>query len=305
VVALTLLVACVNVANLLLVRARQRARDLTVRAALGAGRWRLVRQLGVEALVLGAAGGAGAFLVAGATAGLLTGFVLPGGLPVAAADPRPGPWAFVFGVGIGLVAAVLFGTLPAWRASRADALGGLRSRQSPASRRGGWSALLAVQTGLSLCSWWVPRCSSEHSSVERQLDDVMATQRFGATLLGFFSLLALTMAGVGIYGVAAHAVAATRREIGIRMALGARAGRVVADVLGSVMSATAVGALAGILGAVALVRLLDTFLFGVTPMDPLAFAWALAALGATALLAAVLPARWAARVDPAETMRTE
>jgi ABC-type antimicrobial peptide transport system permease subunit len=113
------------------------------------------------------------------------------------------------------------------------------------------------------------------------------------------------MAGVGIYGVAAHAVAATRREIGIRMALGARAGRVVADVLGSVMSATAVGALAGILGAVALVRLLDTFLFGVTPMDPLAFAWALAALGATALLAAVLPARWAARVDPAETMRTE
>jgi len=169
--------------------------------------------------------------------------------------------------------------------------------------RGHAPALATLQEALRQVEPTLPFFDAR--SVARQLDQVMAAQRFGATLLGFFSVLALVIAGVGIYGVAAHTVASERREIGIRMALGGRAAAVVRGVMGRAAAATALGALGGVLGAVALVGLLDAFLYGVTPLDPLAFAWALGTLGGAAVLAAALPARRAAAVDPAETMRAE
>ncbi|MEX2529552.1 MAG: FtsX-like permease family protein [Gemmatimonadota bacterium] len=142
-------------------------------------------------------------------------------------------------------------------------------------------------------------------AISDQLDRVLATQRFGTTLLGLFSALALLIAGVGIYGVASWTVAAGRREIGIRMALGAKSQRVLTGVLGRTASATAAGALIGLAAAVVLTDLLEAFLYGVTPLDRNAFFAALLALVFASVIATWIPARRAIRIDPAETMRTE
>jgi hypothetical protein len=142
-------------------------------------------------------------------------------------------------------------------------------------------------------------------AVHDQLGGVMATQRFGAALLGLFSALAVLITAIGVYGVAAWAVAARRREIGIRMALGADASRILTGVLGGTGSATAAGAALGLVAAAGLTRLLESFLYQVAPLDPAAFTAALASLALVATLAAWLPGRRAVRVDPADTMRTE
>jgi ABC-type antimicrobial peptide transport system permease subunit len=110
---------------------------------------------------------------------------------------------------------------------------------------------------------------------------------------------------VGIYGVAAHVVALERRDIGIRMALGARARPVVRQVLARTLLAVLAGALCGIVGAGMLTRLVSGLLYGVTPLDPAAFAAALGALLVAALLAAAVPAHRAASVDPALTLRAD
>jgi predicted permease len=522
VVGLTLLMACVNVANLLVVRARRRARDLAVRSALGAGRGRLFRQLGLEALLLGLAGGGLSLGTARAGVALLSGFTLPGGVPVDRAGLRLGLEASLLAGGLGLVAAVLFGAVPAWRASGPKALGGLRVREGARGGRAGWGLLLAAQSGLSVVLlvgaalfgrtlqealrtdlgfrpdsvaalsvrlrphgatgeeavrlveavldqtrarpgitgaafathvpvsartlalpflpeggervpggmsinvvtagyfdllgipllsgrtfdardrgdgprviivneaaaellWpgenplgrgarivfherpstvvgvvgqtlyhdlsdrdqayvyyplsqlagpaasrasFLARSSGGSTralealrnsvdevapllptyagrSVSDQLDTVLATQRFGAALLGLFSGLALVIAAVGVYGVASWAVAARRREIGIRRALGARTPRLLAGVLGAAAGAIVAGTAFGVLAALLLAGLLEVFLVGVAPLDGVAFGAALGALGLAALVAVALPARRAVAVDPAETMRAE
>lgn len=521
VAGLTLLVACVNVANLLLVRARRRARDLAVRAAIGAGRGRLFREQGLEAMLLGLLAGAAAMLTARVAVALLADFTLPGGVAMERVGVELGAGALALAGALGLLSALAFGTLPAWRASR-DTLGGIRTRVAGRANPRGWWLLLATQTGLSVvllvgaalfartlqealrtdlgfdadgvaaatvrlrphgiemgealdvvdrmlvaarrsptvvgaayathvplgprhialpfvadedeeASRGVPinvvtpeyfellrlplvagrtfdaRDAADappvimvneaaarqlwgdvdpvgrvgritfdrepatvigvvgqtlyHDLIEGeepyvyypltqltgpaislgsliaraapggapplealqaaihevdpmlpieqpravagQLDAVLSVQRFGATLLGIFSGLALLIAAIGIYGVAAWTVATERREIGIRMALGAQARRVLGRVLGRTASATAVGAALGLAAAAALARLVETFLYAVEPLDPGAFTAALLALGAAAALAAWLPALRAVRVDPAETMRSE
>jgi len=522
VVGLTLLAACVNVANLLLVRARRNYRDLAVRAALGARRLRLFRQLLVEALVLGGLGGLAALLVARSTIGLLSSFSLPGQVAVSRLGAGSGGKAFVLTGASALLAVLLFGTLPAWWASRASALSSLRSRAGDRPSRSGRGALLAVQTGLSVvlltgaalflrtlqeavhtdagfrpdsaaavsvrirahgvdsdqatllvnrlldatrsqpgvtraalalhvpiasgaqrlpfvaaggadnpvtasvnvvtpeyfgilgiplrrgrlftdgdretgapvivvneaaaallwperdalggragisfgrnraivvgvvgqtlvddltsrdqpcvyypfAQWPVLALASaslmargpggeaaalagldaavrgtdpdlpvfDRRSVRAQIDTVLAPQRFGATLLGFFSVLSLAIAGVGIYGVAAQTVVGRRQEVGIRVALGAGAGHVVREVLGGTAVAAAGGAVAGLLCAAALAGLVRAFLFGITPLDPRAFTWAFTALAAVVLLASVVPAMRAIAVNPVESMRGE
>jgi ABC-type antimicrobial peptide transport system permease subunit len=113
------------------------------------------------------------------------------------------------------------------------------------------------------------------------------------------------LAALGVYGVMSHATSERTHEIGVRMALGARG----TDVLGMVMRQGALlagaGALAGLLGAAAVTRLLRGMLFGVTPLDPLAYVGAGVLLLAAAALACYLPARRAARLDPVRALRTE
>jgi predicted permease len=143
----------------------------------------------------------------------------------------------------------------------------------------------------------------------RTLDEYVArsiaTPRFTAMLIGSFAALALLLAGFGLYGVMAYTVAQRRREIGIRMALGAQAGNVRSLVVSQAFSLGAIGLAVGLAGALMVTRLLDSLLFGVTAADPLTFGAVSAALVAVLLLAAYLPARRATRVDPMIALRTE
>jgi putative ABC transport system permease protein len=124
-------------------------------------------------------------------------------------------------------------------------------------------------------------------------------------LLGGFALLAATIATVGIYGVLSYAVTRRTREIGIRLALGAPPPAVLSLVARRGVGLALAGTAAGLLGALALSRLLRGLLFGVGPSDPVTFAAAPLILVAVALVASYLPARRAARVDPMIALRSE
>jgi predicted permease len=144
--------------------------------------------------------------------------------------------------------------------------------------------------------------------VSTQMDEV--EKRFGqeklfARAYALFGVLALLLAGVGLFGLMSYTVARRTNEIGIRMALGARRADVVRMVVGESMSLVGVGALVGIAASVAAGRLLTTLLFGLAPGDPLAVIAALASLLAVAGIAGYLPARQAARVDPIRALRYE
>ena len=124
-------------------------------------------------------------------------------------------------------------------------------------------------------------------------------------MLATFALVALILAGSGLYASLAHAVGLRRREMGIRMALGAARGGVRRLVLYSGMRIAGIGLAAGLLGALALNRALRSFVYAVPPGDPVALAGASAVLGVVAILAAYIPARRATEVDPAEVLREE
>jgi predicted permease len=129
--------------------------------------------------------------------------------------------------------------------------------------------------------------------------------QLGAALLGAFGLLALVLASVGIYGVTSYAVAQRTREIGIRAALGAARRDVVALVLGQTGRLVAGGLAAGLVLALALSRLLESQLYGVSAGDPLTFVATPLVLLGVAVLAVLVPARRATRVDPVVALRAE
>jgi putative ABC transport system permease protein len=124
-------------------------------------------------------------------------------------------------------------------------------------------------------------------------------------LLGAFALCALVLAAIGIYGVMAYVVGQRTHEIGVRMALGARGDQVLREVVERGMRPAMVGLVAGIVGALALTGVLSKLLYGVSATDPLTFVGVALVLAAVALLANLVPARRAARVDPAIALRSE
>jgi putative ABC transport system permease protein len=117
--------------------------------------------------------------------------------------------------------------------------------------------------------------------------------------------LALVLAAIGTYGLIAYAVAQRTREIGIRMALGARPLEIVGDVLGRGMRLAFLGVAIGVIGALGLTRLIRGMLAGVSPNDPVSLGMSVGLLIAGAALACVLPARRASRVDPVVALRTD
>jgi predicted permease len=142
-------------------------------------------------------------------------------------------------------------------------------------------------------------------SLEAQVDATQGQSRFLALLLGIFAGVALLLAGVGIYGVTSYGVAQRTHEIGIRLALGASADRVLREVVGRGARLTLVAVVIGLIVAVAMGRLASAVLFGVTPIDPSALAGAALILGAVSLTACYIPARRASRVDPVVALAEE
>ena len=130
-------------------------------------------------------------------------------------------------------------------------------------------------------------------------------QKIVSTLLAALGLVALVLSAMGIYGVMAYVVSQRTHELGIRLALGASAGRVIQLVLSQGMKLTALGLLIGLVGAVALSHSLTSFLYGLSPFDPLTFAGVVVTLAAVSLAACLVPAWRAARVDPMIALRSE
>ncbi|MEX2608742.1 MAG: ABC transporter permease [Gemmatimonadota bacterium] len=522
VVGFTLLLACANLANLLLARATARRREMGIRVALGAGGGRLVRQLLTEAVLLAVVGGAAGLAVAWALFRALSAFALPGGVAISQLNTGLDGRLLVFAFALSVLTGVLFGLIPALQGGRADVVSALKDGARGASVGGGLrTGLVALQVALCLillvgsglflrslgnamgtekgydpdglalatfdvsaagydgdparalserilartaglpgvqatalamraplepggfgtfievpgyqpaagedlrieynfvtpgffdavgatvvrgrgllptdtresgwvalinesmaARWWPDRDALGSSfqlgsrevrvvgiardmewfglespgtafvtmpltqgpapqrltllartagdtdpllnaiqdvvravdrevpllsmgTLREQLGQVLMPQRMGATLLTLFGALALLLAAVGIYGVVSFTVGRTRREIGIRMALGAGRGRVLATVIRTMLAPVALGLGAGVIAALALTRLVGSFMYGVQPDDPLTFAFITALLAAVALVSALLPARRATRVDPAGVLREE
>jgi putative ABC transport system permease protein len=142
-------------------------------------------------------------------------------------------------------------------------------------------------------------------TMEERLEDATASQRFQLILIGTFAGLALLLAAAGVYGVMSYLVTRRTREMGIRMALGARPQDVMRQVMRENLTVVCVAIVAGLGGAWALTRYLETLLYGVTALDPPTLAIAPIVLTVTVVLASLGPARRAARVDPMTALREE
>jgi putative ABC transport system permease protein len=144
---------------------------------------------------------------------------------------------------------------------------------------------------------------SDIATMQQHIDRVLSRPRFISTLVAAFGLVALGLSIVGVYGVIAYSVTQRTREIAIRIALGARAGTVVAMILSKTAWLTAVGIAVGLCGAMALSRVLSGLLFEVRPTDAPTFILAAALLGAAAIAAGAIPAIRATRIDGVEALK--
>ena len=452
VVALVLLIACANIANLLLARASARRKEIAMRLALGAGRGRLIRQLLTESLVLSLVGGVVGFLVAFWAKDLLRSFDPvgdgPNAPPVATMNFR----VLGFTLLISLLSGVIFGLAPALQASKPDLVLTLKGETpAPARRAFGFNlrkALVVIQVALSLFAlisaglfvrslrnaqavnrgvlvqvnnvglrffdtlgiplvsgrdfterdgenapqvvivnetmamrFWlnqdavgkrfrffgdefyrevvgVARDTKYNSLTEAnapfiympllqnyadagtlhvratgdaaqmtaavrdaakelapnvpllnvqtlsdRIDQSLDGQRSQTRLLAFFGLLALLLSSIGIYGVMSYSVAQRTREIGIRMAMGARSQNVLSLVVRQGMTLVVIGVALGFIFAFLFTRFIGSLLFGVTAADPATFVVASLLLVGVAALAGYLPARRATKVDPLIALR--
>jgi predicted permease len=171
----------------------------------------------------------------------------------------------------------------------------------------GHGALLPLATAARQAIWSVnpSQTISRITTLEEVVSEAVTRPRLLSVMLGLFAVLGLALAAVGIYGVLAYTVSQRQREMGVRLALGAQPADVLRLVLRSGMALAGSGVALGVAGALVLSRVMGSILYGVAPHDPLTFAGVMALLLAVALLACLVPARRAMRVDPAVTLRGE
>ncbi len=150
-----------------------------------------------------------------------------------------------------------------------------------------------------------PRISLRFTTLSAQLASSLSRERLLATLSGFFGALALLLAAVGLYGTISYRVARRRNEIGIRMALGAARGTVLRMVFGEIGVMVGAGLVLGVIAAVGVTRLIASFLYGLSPMDPVVLAASALALALTTIAAGAIPAWRATQVDPMTALREE
>jgi putative ABC transport system permease protein len=140
-------------------------------------------------------------------------------------------------------------------------------------------------------------------TMESQLSNELVTQRLSVVLVSLFSILALLLAAVGLYGVLAYSIAQRTREIGIRIALGAESGSILTLVVRQGLIIVGIGLAAGILGSMILTHLIRSLLYGISGTDPIALLTAIGVLGLAAFLACLVPALRAIRIDPMIALR--
>ena len=143
------------------------------------------------------------------------------------------------------------------------------------------------------------------ATIEQQVGMLLARERMLAFLAAFFAVLALLLACIGLYGVMAYRAATRTREIGIRLAIGARQQSVVWMMVRETLLLVTIGAVLGTLASLGVNHFIAAQLFGVTPRDPAAIVVALSVLGCVTLIAGYAPARHASRIDPVQALRAE
>ena len=141
------------------------------------------------------------------------------------------------------------------------------------------------------------------ATIGQRVDASLVRERMLALLATFFAALALILACIGLYGVMAYRVVRRTREIGIRIAIGARQGSVIWMMVRETLLLVGIGAALGTLASLAANTYIAAQLFGVTPRDPLAIVFALSILGVVTLVASYLPARHASRINPVTALR--
>lgn len=172
-------------------------------------------------------------------------------------------------------------------------------------RTSGAAAGIVPQVRKTLAALDRDQAISEVRTLEDVLDQTLARRRLALSLFGAFSALALFLAAVGLYAVISYSVQQRRREIGIRLALGARSEQVAGTVVRRGVALIGAGTLLGALAALGLGRFLVALVFGVGTTDPTTYVGVAGLLITTALVASLVPALRAARVDPATVLRSE
>jgi putative ABC transport system permease protein len=189
--------------------------------------------------------------------------------------------------------------IPFWQIPWPQAAFGVRTAEDPLSmQRSIAAAVHSVDPEVAL---------AQPETMDQIRDDTMANQRFTLILFGTFAVVALFLAILGIYGVMSFSVAQRSHELALRMALGATRGRLVRMVVreGAILAAVGLGLGLGLVGAYFVGRAMQSMLFGVRPLDVLAFVSVGAVLMASALMACYWPARRAASIEPMQVLRAE
>jgi ABC-type antimicrobial peptide transport system permease subunit len=171
------------------------------------------------------------------------------------------------------------------------------------STRATESLLPEVRAALTAFDPGLP--TGEYKQLEALIDNAVGPRRLITRLLGFFSGLALLLAAIGLYGVMAFAVFQRQREIGIRMAIGAQRGDILQMILNGGLKLVSIGVGLGLAGSLALTRVLQSQLFGISAYDPLTFVGIALLLTVVAIAACLLPALRATKVNPMTALRAE